>query len=60
MNEPPRWLSGRAIALTVRDRDSNDSRDRPKSLTQIVTVPVPIIWNRCECYGSSEMTIINA
>ena len=60
MNEPPRWLSGRAIALPVRYRDSNDSRDRPKSLLQVVTVSVPIVWNRCECYGSSEMTIINA
>ena len=33
---------------------SNPSRDRPQSLKQVVTT-----GNRCECHGSSEMTIIN-
>ena len=38
---------------------SNPSRDRPKSLKQVVTAPLPNAWHQCECHGSSEMTIIN-
>ena len=38
---------------------SNPSRDRPKSLEQVVAAPLPNAPHRCECHRSSSMTIIN-
>ena len=39
------------------DRNSSPGRDRPKSLKQVVTAPLPTLGNRCECHGSSEITM---
>ena len=36
---------------------SNLSRHRPKLFKQVVTVPLPNASRRCECHGSSEMTL---
>ena len=36
---------------------SSPGCDRPKSLKQVVTAPVPALGNRRECHGSSEMTL---
>ena len=39
--KPPRWLSGRAFASCAGDRGLIPGRDRPKSLKQVVTAPLP-------------------
>ena len=38
---------------------SNPSRERPKSLKQVMTAPLPNAWHQCECHGSSETAIVN-
>ena len=52
--KPPRWFNSRAFAWHAWNRGSIPGRDRPMSLKQVVTS----LGNRCECHGSSEMTII--
>ena len=37
----------------------NPSYDRQKQLIQVVTAPLSMLGNRCECHGSSALTIIN-
>ena len=52
--ELPRWSSGRAFASQAGDRGSIHGRDRPKSWQ----LRCQTLGNRCECHGSSEMTLI--
>ena len=37
------WV--RALALQAEDWCSNPSRDRPKSVKQVVTAPLPNAWH---------------
>ena len=41
------------------NQGSIPSRDKLKSLKQVVTAPLTALVNKCECQESSEMTIIN-
>ena len=41
---PPRWLTGRAFASHAGDRGSIPGRNRPTSLKQAVTDPLPNAW----------------
>ena len=55
----PRWRSRLECSPPMwKDGCSNPSRNRPTSWKQVETAPLPN-GNRCECDGSSEMTIIN-
>ena len=38
---PQQWCSGRVLASQTRDLGSISSRDRPKSLKQVMTAPLP-------------------
>ena len=38
---PPRWRRGRALASHAGERGSIPGRDKPKSLKQVVTAPLP-------------------
>ena len=50
------WLSGGAHLVLGRS-SSSTGFDRPKSLKQVVTAPLPALDDRRECHGSSEMTL---
>ena len=46
---PPRWRNVRAFASHAGDRGSIPGRDRPNSLKQVVTAPLPNTWQQTVC-----------
>ena len=40
-SKPPRWRKGRSFASHTGDRGSIPGRDKPKSLKQVMTAPLP-------------------
>ena len=58
IHPPPRWRSGRAFASHAGNRGLIPGQYRPKSLKQVGQLHCQTLGNRCECHGSSEMTIM--